>query len=144
MDLYKVVAENASLFRGVAHETEETIAEAERRLGLSLPMALKWLLCEHGYSAACGVANLAESVEVTLACRRSIGLSHRYVILDDKGDAGVVLLDTESRDGRIIWIGAHAIRRLMAGQPIEDLDEYADFSSWVMWCLEDARELADD
>ena len=48
------------------------VAEAERRLGLSLPAPLKWLLCEHGYSAACGIANLGETVRMTLAGNRPI------------------------------------------------------------------------
>ena len=106
MDLRTLVAENAAWFRGVAPETASAVAEAERRLGVSLPAPLKWLPCEHGYSPACGVTNLGEAVEMTLACRESIGLSHRFVILEDKGDAGVVLLDAGSPAGRVLWVGA--------------------------------------
>jgi len=120
------------------------VAEAERRLGLSLPAPLKWLLCEHGYSAACGIANLGETVRMTLAGRESIGLSTRHVILEAKGDAGVVLLDAGSASGRVLWVGAHATRGWMAGERVEDLDEYPEFSSWVLRCLEDAKELADE
>jgi hypothetical protein len=144
MDLRKLVAENASWFRGVAPETADSVAEAERRLGVKLPTPLKWLLCEYGYSSACGVANLGESVEMTLACRESIGLSTRYVILEDKGDAGIVLLDAGSASGRVLWVGTHAIRRLMAGEQVEDLDKYPEFSAWVLRCLDDAKQLADE
>lgn len=140
MDLPALVAENAAWFRGVTPETAETVAEAERRLGVRLPLTLKWLITEHGYSTACGVANLGEAVEMTLACRRSIGLPRRYVILEDKGDAGVVLLDAESEGGRVLWIGAHEVGRLAAGEAADDVDEYPEFSAWVLRCLEDAKE----
>jgi hypothetical protein len=140
MDLPTLVSENTAWFRGVAAETAETIAEAERRLGVPLPPSLKWLLTEHGYSSACGVPNLGEAVEMTLACRRSIGLPPRYVVLEDKGDAGVVLLDAGSEGGRVLWIGAHGVRRLAAGEKVDDLDEYPEFTAWVLRCLEDAKE----
>jgi hypothetical protein len=140
MDLHTLVAENSIWFRGVASETSDTIAEAEGRLGVCLPQSLKWLLTEHGYSSACGVASLGEAVAMTLACRRSIGLSPRYMILEDKGDAGVVLLDTESEGGRVLWIGSHEIRRLSAGERVNDFDEYAEFAAWVLRCLEEAKE----
>ena len=140
MDLPALVAENTAWFCGVAPETAQTIAEAERRLGVRLPPSLKWLITEHGYSSACGVANLGEAVEMTLACRRSIGLPPQYVLLEDKGDAGVVLLDTESEGGRVLWISAHEIRRLAGGEDLDDLDEYPEFTGWVLRCLEDAKE----
>lgn len=143
MDLPTLVGENAAWFRGVAPETAETIADAEHRLGVRFPPSLKWLLTEHGYSPACGVANLGEAVAMTLACRRSIGLSPRYMLLEDKGDAGVVLLDTESEAGRVLWIGSHEIRRLAAGEKLDDVDEYAEFTAWVLRCLEDAKEEAE-
>lgn len=140
MDLTTLVAENETWFRGVAPETAETIAGAEQQLGVRLPPPLKWLLTEYGYSTACGVANLSETIKTTLACRRSIGLPLRYAVLEDKGDAGIVLLDAEPEAGRVLWIGSHEIRRLAAGEKIYDVEEYPEFTQWVVRCLEVAKE----
>jgi hypothetical protein len=140
MDQPTLASENTAWFRGVAAETADPIAEAERRLGVPLPPSLKWPLTEHGYSSARGVPDLGEAAEMTLGCRRSIGLPPRYVALEDKGDAGVEQHDTGSEGGRVLWIGAHGIRRLAAGERADDLDEYPELTAWVLSCLEDAKE----
>ena len=135
-----LVAANPNWFDGVHPETPDSLAEAERHLGISLPPSLKWLLSEHGYSAACGVPNLAESVDVTARCRLSVGLPGRFVVLDDRGDAGVVLLDASSPAGRVIWVGTHDLVKLAAGEAIVDIDEFDSYADWVAWCLADARD----
>lgn len=139
-ELETLVSSNARWFAGVHRETGESLLAAEGTLGVTLPLALKWLLSMHGYSDACGIPSLAESVEKTLRCRNSTGLPHRYVVLDDRGDAGAVLLDTESTTGRVIWIGTHAFSTLADSEPTDDIDEFADYGSWVAHCLEDAKE----
>jgi hypothetical protein len=80
-----LVSTNAAWFAGVYPETADSLAAAERQLGVTLPAALVWLLSEYGYSTACGVANLSESVEVTIRWREVIGLPVRFVVLDASG-----------------------------------------------------------
>ena len=142
-DLQSLVAANAEWFLGVRHESADSLDEAERLLGVPLPTSLRWLLLEHGYSSACGVASLAMAVQETLRCRKAIGLPSQYVLLEDRGDSGVVLLDAASVSGRVVWVGAHEVRGLIAGEAIEDADEFPDFESWVRQCLEDAKNWAD-
>jgi hypothetical protein len=135
-EFQSLVSANLNWFSGVHHESAESIATAELRLGVSLPQTLKWLLCEHGYSTPCGVASLIDSIDTTSRYRDALGFPKRYVILDDRGDAGVVLLD----EGKVLWVGAHEIARLERAEPVEDIDEFADYATWVVRCLEDARE----
>jgi hypothetical protein len=54
-----------------------------------------------------------------------------------------VLLDAASVSGRVVWVGAHEVRGLIAGEAVEDADEFPDFESWVRQCLEDAKDWAD-
>jgi SMI1-KNR4 cell-wall len=142
-DLQSLVAANAEWFLGVRHESAASLDEAERLLGVPLPISLRWLLSKYGYSSACGVASLAMTVEETLRCREAIGLPPRYVLLEDRGDSGVVLLDAASASGRVVWVGAHEVGRLTDGEAAEDADEFPDFESWVRHCLEDAKDWAD-
>lgn len=135
-----LVASNTNWFEGIHHETAESLAAAETALGVQLPPTLKWLLSERGYSASCGIGSIRESIKDTIRCRNAIGLPHRYVILDDLGDAGVVLLDTSSPDGRVIWVGEHTVYGLKASEPASDIDVYPDYPSWVMDCLQIAKD----
>jgi hypothetical protein len=99
---------------------------------------------EYGYSSACGVCNLDESIETTIRCRRSFALPSPYVVLDDRGDAGVVVLDTGSPTGRVIWLGAHEVPKLATdASSVEDYDEFTDFPAWVSRCLRDAQKEID-
>jgi SMI1-KNR4 cell-wall len=129
------VRENATAFAGVHRENSESLAVAERTLGVALPPSLKWLLCEYGYSAGSGIYSLEESVESTLRCRQTIGLPRRYVILEDRGDAGVVLLDSNSPAGRVIWLASHAVSTLAIAEPIVDIDEFPNYATWAAYCL---------
>ena len=87
------VEQNAKWFQGVHPETNASIAQAEQQLGHSLPPSLAWLLTKWGYSTACGVDSLADTVATTLRVRKSLGLPERYIVLNDWQDAGIVILD---------------------------------------------------
>ncbi len=65
----KYVCEHAVWFRGHHLEKWETIAQAERRLGIVFPESMKWLLMQYGYWRATGVAGLPYVVGATLANR---------------------------------------------------------------------------
>ena len=83
------VRENADWFRGVHPESPVSLERAESQLGCTLPISLKWLLTEWGYSGACGISSLTDAVTATLRCRSALRLPQPYVILNDWGDAGV-------------------------------------------------------
>jgi hypothetical protein len=132
------VEENANWFRGVHPESPASLERAELQLGFPLPNSMKWLLTEWGYSGPCGIPSLVDAVNNTLRCRAAIQLPRHQMILDDRGDAGVVCLD--SRNGVVVWMGAHEIERFMAGLALSDADTFEDFSAWVISCLEAEKE----
>jgi hypothetical protein len=144
-DFQSLVAEHASSFRGVDRESVDSLAAAERTLGCTLPKSLKWLLSHCGYSSACGVDSLDESVQITEHARHNLGLPSRYVVLNDWHDAGVVYLDTSAPDAngeyKVFWVGAHNFARLAIEEPMDkDVSEYADFPAWVLSRLESALD----
>jgi hypothetical protein len=134
--LRKMVEANGTRFRGVHPESAASLDMAERALGVNLPSSLHWLLKSWGYSAACGVDSLDEAVTATLRCRSAFGLPARYVVLNDWGDAGVVVLeglpDIDPENWPVYWMGGHNLHRLAAGEPADDdYDRYDGFGSWV-------------
>jgi hypothetical protein len=129
------VAAHADRFVGVHSHTTAELDRMERLLGDRLPEALRWLLTEQGYSECCGVRNLDEAVARTLECRRSISLPTSWLLLDDRGDAGVVLLDL--RTGRICWCGNHNLETLPTGQVDADADWFDGYAEWTARCLAD-------
>ena len=131
------VRENAEWFRGVHPESLASLERTEAELGCTLPASLRWLLAEWGYSGACGIGSLSETVSVTLRCRRALGLPQPYVILNDWGDVGVVYLDT--RSGTVTWTDARGLRRLVDGCTPEDADTFPDYPAWVASRLEVER-----
>lgn len=123
------------MFAGGHPHTEEEFQEFERALGHPLPEALRWLLGTKGYSECCGVSNLAEAVEQTLKCRVSIKLPHTWLLLNDWGDRGIVLLDLPT--GRICWCGAHNAGHLAEGGIDADADWYEGYPEWAASRLEE-------
>lgn len=97
--LRQFVEQNRRWFAGRGHETDESLNAAEKALGISLPGEIRWLLKEYGYWHATGISSLEESVADTRAARESLGLPHRFVVLDNYQDGGGILIDTESADG---------------------------------------------
>jgi hypothetical protein len=71
----------------------------------------------------------------------AVALPNKFVVIDDRGDAGTVVLDVESSEGRVLWVDSHATPEIGA----ETLDGRAhdvfpDFSQWVQCCVEDVAE----
>ena len=131
------VRENADWFRGVHPESPVSLERAESQLGCTLPISLKWLLTEWGYSGACGISSLTDAVTATLRCRSALRLPQPYVILNDWGDAGVVYLDT--RTGTVAWTDAHGLHRVVEGFTPDGADTFPDFPAWVAARLEVER-----
>lgn len=80
-----------------------------------------------------------------MRCRAQLCLAPQYVILNDWGDAGIVLLDmaAKNEDGEypIYWVGSHNLARLAEGEPWDnDVDVYAGYPEWVMARLEAEAE----
>lgn len=123
-----LVDKHPALLRGDRKETEDRLRAVEKAFDVRLPADVRWLLLECGYGAVHSVPNIQESIDDTLRFRASVGLDPKYVVLDDKGDAGVVLLDTSNETGPIVWAdwrsaGLHS----GAGEP----ELFNSFSAWV-------------
>jgi hypothetical protein len=123
------VALHSEKFAGVHAHSAAEFDDFERRLGHLLPKSLRWLLGTQGYSECSGVDNLAEAVDRTIACRRSIALPHNWLLVNDWGDAGIVLLDLST--GRICWCGAHNASNLADGKIDADADWFDGYPEWT-------------
>jgi hypothetical protein len=136
---------NADWFRGEKSETTAALAAAEKALGCTLPPSLKWLLVEWGYSEACGVDDIAGTVQDTLRFRQKMKLPDRYILLNDWHDTGVVFFDATAVDSegeyKIYWAGAHNIHRLARGDDVDtDAETFDNYPAWVVNRLEAARD----
>lgn len=118
-----------ALLRGARKETEDRLSAVEKALEVRLPADVRWLLLECGYGAVHAVSNIQEAVDDTLRLRASAGLDPKYVVLDDKGDAGVVLLDTSNETGPVLWADWRwaGLVHLAAG----DAELFSSFAAWV-------------
>ena len=88
-------------------------------------------------------------IETTLRCRTNMGLPARFLVLDDRGDAGVVLLDTgvgsDCEEWPVYWMGTHNVYRLAEGEALDsDCDSYAGYGEWVTGELEREKEWVED
>ncbi|MGA2230972.1 MAG: SMI1/KNR4 family protein [Tepidisphaeraceae bacterium] len=128
-DFQAFVFAQVGRLQGVNPPATADMDNFERWLGYQLPETLRWLLNTYGYSKGCGVSSLPEAVVQTLACRRSIGLPDHWLLLDDRGDAGAVLLDLQT--GRICWCDAHQISQVVAGEPVPTADWFKDYGEYV-------------
>lgn len=140
-DFKAYVDSRPDAFTGVRPETRERIEAFEKQLSVSLPEALKWLLIERGYSGGCGIGSLDGSVADTQRFRKAVNLPHRYWVLADNDDAGVVLLDTASDAGRVVWIAIHDVYNIAECEPIER-DVFPDYLAWVKYCVTVEDEFA--
>lgn len=124
---------------GHQKESEASLARIESELQVALPAEFKWFLRVCGYGDCQAVSNLDTSVADTKRFRETIGLPKKYIVLDDRNDSGVVLLDTESPAGTVIWVDTHALLRIAAGTLKEaEQDYFPDFASWVRFCVGEA------
>lgn len=139
------VRDREEWFRGRLPESEQSLGQAERQLGIRLPESVRWLLVEYGYWHGTGIANLADAVKDTRLARERLGLSSRYVILDNNGDAGLAVIDTgeETSPGEnpvYGWVGAEDLgpdRTLPASA------RFASFGDYVAHRLPMEQDLID-
>jgi hypothetical protein len=68
-------------------------------------------------------------------------LPQRFVVLEDRGDAGAVLLDTTSEPGLVLWVDSHAVEKVAQGSLNRWESEYfKEFGDWVEYCVQEARD----
>lgn len=126
------VRTNEEWFRGRLPETEDSLSSAELTLGVRLPESIRWLLQEYGYWHATGISDLADTVKDTLAARTHHSLSRRFIVLENRQDAGLILVDTgdETSPGEppLYWVGMEDLAaepRLTGNQRFPSYGEYA-------------------
>ncbi|UOD32047.1 SMI1/KNR4 family protein [Massilia violaceinigra] len=140
------VQNNADIMHGVHPESPDDLANYEARLGFALPVSLKWLLSTHGYSTACGIDNLENSIDTTEACRKSIHLPDNVLIINDWNDGGVVYaIHRQQADAEyeIIWGDATDLYLLAEGKSASaDKERFPNFAAWIVDRVEFERENA--
>jgi hypothetical protein len=94
-ELRQFVNANERWFRGHLPESDASLDLAEAQLAISIPQDIRWLLRDFGYWHATGISSLDETIENTIAAREHLKLPHRYIVLYDHQDGGVILLDTQ-------------------------------------------------
>ena len=140
------VALNKKWFDGVHPVTENELSNYEEMLGFMIPDSLKWLLSTFGYSDACGIDSIDESVQQTLGCRNSMNLPNNVLILNDWGDAGIVFcIADNAQDGEydIIWSDTSELYKLAEGENLsQEVDRFKNYPAWTVNRLEGAKEEA--
>ena len=140
------VNENIDLLKGVRPETNDDLDRYGKELGFRLPQSVKWLLATHGYSMACGIENLEDSVKTTSECRKTISLPSNIFIINDWNDGGVVFAIVEERprdEYEIVWGDTTDLYQIIDGKALgTDIERFASFSGWVVDRVRFERENA--
>jgi hypothetical protein len=129
-------------FCGRFPQSEESLREVERNLGVSLPTSLRWLLKEYGYWHGTGVSNLESSVTETQLAREHLGLPHQFIVLENHHDGGIILIDTgeQTSPGEnpvYGWIGAEDL----GPEPnLPASARFASFGAYVAYRLPTEQE----
>ena len=137
VEFQSFVASHSEKFVGVHPHPATDLDDFERKLGHALPESLRWLLSTRGYSECSGIDNLTEAVAQTIECRGSIGLPNNWLLLNDWGDGGIVLLDLPT--GRVCWSGTHNVHNLADGKIDADADWFDGYPEWTANRIEAAE-----
>lgn len=137
----KFAEENLLWFSGRLPETEESLAQAERALGLRIPDDLRWLLVTHGYSYATGIDSLEGTVHDTLERRSKVNLPSRFVVLKNNGyETYAVLLDTtpdtDTGENQFHFVDWECIKDVIGPSTIE----FQSYLEYARKELENERE----
>lgn len=140
-NLQNLAAEHPEYLSGDRKESEVSLSKVETSLQVTLPEDVKWFLKVCGYGQCHAVPNIQSSISDTQRFRRAVSLPNRYVVLDDRNDAGAVLLDTESSKGTVLWVDTQALSKLDTAQLAQsEHDAFPSFAAWVSYCLEEAKD----
>jgi hypothetical protein len=133
----ELLENHRSLLQGTRVETEASLRSVESRLRITLPSDVRWFLLSCGYGPANAVPNIVSSVSATERFRSAVGLPEQYVVLDDRNDAGAVLLDTTSPNGPVLWVDTYALSKVgKSSLSPSEADQFGSFASWVGYCVE--------
>lgn len=137
--LQELASEHPDIFREAARESEETLENLEASLGVRLPDDVRWFW-RHCGSGLSGAAPSAEtSISDTARYREAVGLPGKYIVLEDRNDAGSVFLDTAS--GAVAWVDPHAISAFADGTArTSEYDTFPTFAPWVEDCIEQSSD----
>lgn len=122
-------------FAGAVTETPEALERLKDQLGVRLPVDFVWFATTlgSGSSGAFSGSSLAE--ESTLRFRSAIALPTQYIVLDDRNDAGAILLDTD--EGSVLWVDSHALVKIGRNSlSASEYESFPNFESWVVDCAE--------
>jgi len=133
--LKALIEENPDVFCGAVRETEATLFELETRLGVTLPIDVRWFLLKCGSGNSGAVPNARTSISDTIRFRTAVALPSNFVVLEERHDCGSVFLDTST--GSVAWVDSHAIPAFAAGQAsASQYDRFSSFTAWVKECIE--------
>ena len=136
--LTSVIEAHAHLFEGVVRESEVTLDHLERELGVTLPEIVRTFWLEHGSGDLGAAPNAATSISDTLRYRKAAALPRHFVVLEDRGDAGSVFLDTSSSEAPVLWIDGHAAEKVSSGTlQSSEHDHFPTFVAWVEFCIDE-------
>jgi hypothetical protein len=134
--LQEIVAAAPDVFADAIREDAASLQRVETDLGITLPNDVRWFLTSCGSGRSDAIPNIEAAVGDTIRFRSAVALPYHYVVLSDMNDAGVVVLDTNSTAGTVLWIGMHSIAELSAGLSNRaDYDVFESFADWVEYCI---------
>lgn len=137
----ELLEKHGGLLKGTRMETEATLQSVESCLRVTLPRDVKWFLQSCGYGPANAIPNIISSVSSTERFRGAVGLPEQYVVLDDRNDAGAVLLDTASPTGAVLWVDTHALSKIgKSSLSPSEADQFGSFVSWVAYCIDNEAD----
>lgn len=139
--IQKLAAENRKYTSGSLKESDASLKGVETSLQIKLPEDVRWYLKECGYGECHAISNIQSTVSDTLRFRQAVSLPNRFVVIEDRNDAGAILLDTDSSSGSVLWVDTNALPRIASNQLSQsDHDIFPNFVSWVSYCLDEAKD----
>jgi hypothetical protein len=127
-------------FAGAITETPEALERLKERLGVQLPADFVWFVTALGSGSSGAFSGISMAEESTLRFRRAIALPSQYIVLDDRNDAGAILLYTDG--GSVLWVDAHALVKI--GSNTMSTSEYESFPNLESWIVDCAEEIENE
>jgi hypothetical protein len=138
--LQEIVASAPQLFAGAVREEGALLRRVEADLAITFPEDVHWFLTSCGSGRSNAAPSIEDAANDTLRFRSAVDLPRQYIVLDDRGDAGVVILDTSSSAGPVFWVGMHLIENFPASLSEQaDYDAFESFAAWVEFCIADTE-----
>lgn len=129
------------LFGSAVRELPAAVDALEQVAGIRLPASVRWFWLECGSGLSGAAPSVAMAAEATQRYRTAVALPETFVVLDDRGDAGTVFLNTASPSGSVLWVDSHAVAKVAeATLSANEFDQFEEFSDWVAYCVEEARD----